>query len=134
MITLSLLQFLQDNGFGEIDKDLFWQKLALGKVGVYITDLGVEQTRGQRRQQRYELYSRGTSDTDGYERLKAIIDFLNNSYDNCVLPATQVGLGSNRHYTESYPNATIMPLSTPTNIGVDANGRVVWSASGVINY
>lgn len=129
MITLSLLQFLENNHFGTVDQDLFWQKLSLGKIGIYIVDLGQAQDRGQRRRQRYEIYSRGTSDVDGYERLKAIIDFLNGSYDNCNLPSCPLVPNS-----ESYTNVDIMPLSTPTNIGEDANGRIIWSATGTLIY
>lgn len=135
MITLSLLQYLEDNGFGTVDQDLFWQKLSLRDEkgepvkGVYIVDLGQAQNRGAMRQQRYELYSRGTNDVNGLKRLQEIIDFLNSSYSNCVLPACPLVSGS-----ESYSNVTIMPLSTPTNIGEDQNGRIIWSTSGVLIY
>lgn len=40
MITLSLLKFIENNGLGVIDQDLFWQKLTLDKVGIYIADIG----------------------------------------------------------------------------------------------
>ena len=129
MITLSLLQHLENNGFGTVDKDLFWQKLSINKDGIFIADLGQAQDRGGRRFQRYELYSRGKSDIDGYQKLKAIIDFLNDSYDTCILPACPLVSGS-----ESYSNITIMPLSTPTNIGENQNGRIIWSATGTIIY
>lgn len=128
MITLSLLQYIADNGFGTVDKDLFWQKLSIDKDGVFIADLGQAQTRGERRTQRYELYSRGKSDVDGYRRLKAIADFLNGSYETCSLPACPLVPDS-----ESYSNITIMPLSTPTNIG-EKNGRIIWSVTGKLVY
>lgn len=129
MITLSLLQFLANNGFGTVDIDLFWEKLSLNKNGIFIKSIGQAQERGQRRTQRYEIYSRGSNDVNGYERLKAIIDFLNDSYDNCVLPKCPLVASS-----EEYSNVTILPLSTPTNIGEDGNGRTIWSASGELNY
>lgn len=130
MITLSLLQYLSDNGFGTIDRDLFWQKLSLNRKGVFVLDLGQPQDRGMRRTQRYELYSRGTNDIDGYEKLVQIIDFLNAHYgDACTLPKASVYANS-----KSYENVTIMPLSTPTNVGEDANGRIIWSTTGELKY
>lgn len=129
MITLSLLQFLEDNGFGTVDKNLFWQKLSLGKQGIYIIDIGQPQDRSERRTQRYEIFSRGKSDVDGYEKLQAIVEFLNNSYSTCYLPKAKVYSKS-----KSYDNVSIMPVSTPTNIGEDSNGRIIWSANGELKY
>lgn len=129
MITLSLLQYLEDNGYGTIDTDLFWQKLSLGKKGVYIVSIGQPQARGGLRVQRYQLYSRGTTDVNGYERLANIVDFLNSSYNVCTLPKADVLPNS-----QAYENVTIMPISTPTNIGEDTKGRIIWSATGELRY
>lgn len=129
MITLSLLQYLEDNGFGVVDKDLFWQKLSLGKKGIYVLDLGQPQTRGMRRTQRFELYSRGKNDIDGYEKLVSIVNHLNEHYGEiCSLPKADVYSGS-----VTYDNVTIKPLATPTNVG-EENGRIIWSSIGEINY
>lgn len=129
MITLSLLQYLEDNGYGTIDTDLFWQKLSLGKKGVYIVSIGQPQSRNGLRVQRYQLYSRGTTDVNGYERLANIVDFLNSSYNVCILPKADVLPNS-----QAYENVTIMPISTPTNIGEDTKGRIIWSATGELRY
>lgn len=129
MITLSLLQYLEDNGYGTIDTDLFWQKLSLGKKGVYIVSIGQPQARDGLRVQRYQLYSRGTTDVNGYERLANIVDFLNASYNVCTLPKADVLPNS-----QAYENVTIMPISTPTNIGEDTKGRIIWSATGELRY
>lgn len=128
MITLSLLKYLEDNGFGKIDKDLFFQKLALGRKGVYIANVGNQQLRGERRAQSYELYSRGTDDVDGYKRLSKIVNFLNNSYGVCGLPAVPPATD------KGYRNVAIMPVSTITSVGEDDNGIVIYSATGTIYY
>lgn len=128
MITLSLLKLLENADLGAIDVDLFWQKIGLNKVGVYIADIGQAQTRGTRRVQRYELYSRGVSDVEGRQRLDAIVEFLNDSYDVCELPAVPPITN------DSYENVTIMPLSTPTSVGEDSTGRIIWSVSGELIY
>lgn len=131
MITLNFLQLLEDNGYGTIDTDLFWNKLSLNKNGVFIVDIGQAQPRGNRRVQRYEIYSRSKkSDVDGYLKIKAIADFINNqAYSVCDLPKCDL-VSEN----EAVHNVTIMPVSTPTNTGEDSMGRIVWSISGNIIY
>lgn len=128
MITLSLLKYLEDNGFGTIDSNLFWQKLGLDKKGLYISDLGEEQPRGARKSQLYQLFYRGSSDVEGYQKLKEIADFLSESYGVCMLPAVPP-------VTESgYDNVAIMPLSNITSLGEDENGRIIYTVTGRIYY
>lgn len=127
MITLNLLKLLEDNNLGTIDKDLFWEKLTLGKIGVYVSSLGATNERGSRRTQTFELYSRGNSDVAGYRRLKDIVDFLNASYSVCTLPAVD-------NISEPIENITIMPMSSIVNGGLDDNGRIIWTATGTIYY
>ena len=128
MITLSLLKFLEDNGFGTIDKDLFFEKLTLDRKGIYISSIGDAQSRGARRSQSYELYSRGTTDVDSYKKLSEVINFLDGSYGVCKLPAVPPATD------KGYENVTIMPLSTITNNGLDSNNRIVYSTMGTIYY
>lgn len=128
IITLSILQLLADNGFGTVDEDLFWEKLGIGKEGIYITDVGDTQARGIRYSTTFELYSRGSSDLDGYQRLQKVVDFLNESYSVCSLPAVPP-------YTDTgFSNVQIMPPSTIASIGEDGNGRVIYSITGKIYY
>lgn len=61
MITLSLLKFIENNGLGVIDQNLFWQKLTLDKDGIYIADIGQTKERGGRNVVQFELYSRGVT-------------------------------------------------------------------------
>ena len=128
MITLSLLKYLEINGFGTIDKDLFWEKLGLDLIGIEITSTGLARERGARHRQDYTLYSRGKTDVSGYEKLEQVRNFINKSYEVCELPSvppvTEVG----------YHNVTLMPPSTITNSGEDANGRIIWSLTGTIYY
>jgi hypothetical protein len=131
MITLSLLKFIENNGLGVIDQDLFWQKLTLDKVGIYIADIGQTKERGGRNVVQFELYSRGNSDVDGYKRLQAILDLLNNNYVVCNLPSVQSGSGV---ITEGFSNVTIMPPSSISNYGLDSQGRIIYSATGTLYY
>lgn len=128
MITLALLKFLEDNHIGTIDTDLFWQNIGLDAEGLYIVNIGQAQNRGQRRVQRYEIYVRNKSKLDGLKMLESVIDLINNSYDVCDLPAVK------DYGVNGYHNITLLPLSTPTRVGEDANGRIIWSTSGNIIY
>lgn len=131
MITLSLLKFIENNGLGVIDQNLFWQKLTLDKVGIYIADIGQTKERGGRNVVQFELYSRGDNDVDGYKRLQAILDLLNNNYVVCNLPSVQNG---SQTITEGFSNVTIMPPSSISNYGLDSQGRIIYSATGTLYY
>lgn len=131
MITLSLLKFIENNGLGVIDQNLFWQKLTLDKVGIYIADIGQTKERGGRNIVQFELYSRGSNDVDGYKRLQAILDLLNNNYVVCDLPSVQNG---SQVITEGFSNVTIMPPSSISNYGLDSQGRIIYSATGTLYY
>ena len=99
--------------------------------GVFIVDIGQSQSRGERRVQRYELYARlKKSDVEGYRKLKAIADFINeHCYEICELPKCSLVSDS-----KVVHNVTIMPVSTPTNAGEDTQGRILWAISGNIIY
>ena len=128
MITIALLKFLEDNNIGTIDKDLFWQNIDIDAEGLYIVNIGQAQPRGTRRVQRYEIYVRNKSKLEGLKLIESVIELVNNSYSVCSLPAvTEYGVNG-------YNNITLMPLSTPTRVGEDANGRIIWSTSGNIIY
>lgn len=131
MITLSLLKFIENNGLGVIDQNLFWQKLTLDKVGIYIADIGQTKERGGRNIVQFELYSRGDNDVDGYKRLQAVLDLLNNNYVVCNLPSVQNG---SQVITEGFSNVTIMPPSSISNYGLDSQGRIIYSATGTLYY
>lgn len=128
MITIALLQFLEDHGIGTIDTDLFWQDIGLDKDGLYITNIGQAQERGSRRVQRYELYARGKNHLESLKLLESAIELINNSYNECALP------GVAKYNVPSYTNITLMPTTTPTRVGKDTNGRIIWSAAGNIIY
>lgn len=128
MVTLSLLKYLENNGFGTIDQDLFWEKMSIDDDGVYISDLGGNNTRDGRPSISYQLYSRGENDVEAYQKLQSIAEFLNDSFAVCQLPAapptTDYG----------YDNVTILPVSSITNIGEDINGRIIYSITGQLYY
>lgn len=130
MITIALLKFLEDNGIGTIGETLFWQNFDVDDYGLYIVNIGQSQARESRRNQRYEIYARSKNDDKlgSLKLLESVIELVNNSYGICTLP------GLPTEGVPSYENVTLMPLSTPTRVGIDANGRIIWSTSGNIIY
>ena len=128
MITLSFLKLLENEGFGTIDTDLFFQKLTLDKKGLYIADIADPMTRGVRKSQSFELYARGDSDVSGYKMLADVLQFMQDSYaDVCDLPSVPP------ISDVSYDNVTILPSSSITNVGLN-NGRIIYSIQGQIIY
>lgn len=129
MITLSFLKLLEDEGFGTIDTDLFFQKLTLDKKGLYIADIGDPLSRGVRKTQSFELYARGSNDVDGYKKLVDLLDWMKEAYGTiCNLPSVPP------ISTDEYSNVTIQPTSSITNVGLDANNRIIYSLTGQITY
>ena len=129
MITLSFLKLLENEGFGTIDIDLFFQKLTLDKKGVYIADIGDPVARGSRDTQSYELLARADNDVDGYKKLTEIRRFLVQNYSNiCTLPVVPPITA------EEYTNVELSKPSTITNVGLDAQSRVVYSMTGTIIF
>lgn len=129
IITLSFLKLLENEGFGVIDQDMFFQKLTLDKKGIYIADIGEPVARGSRDQQSFEIYARGANDVDGYLKLNAIREFLIQNYaDICELPSVPPIT------TEGYTNVEILKPSTITNVGLDNNNRIIYSLTGTIIY
>lgn len=132
MIALSLLKYLEDNGFGQIDVDLCWGKQGIDNVGLYITELGSGQERGRKRNTMVQIFSRDTNDVSAYKRLEAVRDFLVASYETCSLPAVESPYGGT--LSEGFDRVTIMPPSTISNDGMDAQGRLMFSLTATIYY
>lgn len=131
MITLHLLQYLKDNSYGTaISTDLFFEDLPLGKTGIAIFSRGGEATYGRRRSvQSFDIYSRGTDNLVGYDKLDKIRTFFSDNYDNlCELP--KVPNVSNR----TYKKCRIVTIGNIENLGIDENDRVVYRLSAQIIY
>jgi len=131
MVTLHLLEYLRNNGFGTaIDTDLFFEKLPLDKSGIAIFSRGGEATYGRRRcVQRFDLYSRGSSDLTGMDILDKIRTFFSDNYDDlCTLPAVP-GV-SNREYKR----ARITAMDNIENLGLDENDRVIYRLGAEVIY
>lgn len=135
MITLHIAKHLADNGLGtlaltgtETGSLIFWEKLPINKVGVFIMSNGDPMAIGKRQSQSFDIMARGTSDVDGNKRLKAIMDFIGRELHVCELPIV-TGVS-----TTVYADCLIQPTFNITNQGLDSTDRIIWSASFKVIY
>ena len=136
MLSLHLAQYLADNGFGrvaltgsETGNDLiYFEKLPLGKTGLYIMSNPTPLTREQRMQQSVDIYARGRNDLEGAMRLKDIVKFLRDEYGTCDLPVVP------GYSEEQYRDCVFTPEQNISNQGLDATDRVIYSVSVNITY
>lgn len=142
MITLSLLKLLEDEGFGVVSitgeepgADLFYQNITLDKKGIYIADIGDPVERHSRDTQSYQLLARGSSNLDGSYKLSQIRKYLIANYtDICELPSMTVQIDGVNVTIPAYTNVELSKPSTITNVGLDAQNRIIYSMTGQIIY
>jgi hypothetical protein len=130
MITLHVLQYLSDNGFGTIDTDLFFEKLPLGVNGIAIFARGGRQEYGRNTiAQAFDLYVRGKSDVLGMSICEDLRTLFSDSYGKmCTLPIVE-------DISERvYKNVQFLEITNIENIGVDENERVVYRLGVTVNY
>lgn len=126
MITLALLKLLEENGFGKIGTDLFWQKIGADKQGVYISNIASGgYYRGQRKSQEYEIYCVYENQLKAMQKIESIAEFLRNNYSLDELPEVQ---------KTKFKNIAIMPPTSISSVGLNAKGEMVYSISGMIYY
>lgn len=129
MITLHILQLLEDNGLGVINQDLFWEKLPLNKNGVGIFSRGGDMVYARNRAvQSFDLYSRGDNDLLGADKLEKIWQYFVEDSNPCTLPI--VPDISNK----KYKNARIVPTANIENLGLDETDRLVFRLACEIIY
>ena len=129
MILLHLLKFLEDEGHGTIDTDLFYNKMPLNTNGVTIFERGGTVThRNTGAVQSFDLYSRHQFDTHAAHALEAIMETFQETWPTCTLPEVP------QYSTKTYENTTINPITNVENLGLDEEGRNVFRLSGEVIY
>lgn len=132
MITLNILQFIENAGLGKIDESLFWQHLPYDAEGIYIADLGESTERGNLKSQSFEIYSRYKNNVVGYKKLNDVLKLLDGSFNVCKLPEVKDCKGNT--LAPEINGVSIMPTSSITNYGEDDRNRVIYSAQGSVYY
>lgn len=134
MIALHILKLLEDEGFGTIGTDLFFEEAPLDgqgkpKQGVWIVERGTSVSRFNHQTQNFDIYSRYTNNLTGYKKLEDILDFLQEAYGEvCELPTVPP------HSNTVYENVRITPVGSVENVGVDENSKIVRVISGTVQY
>lgn len=135
MITLRILKLLEQNGFGTVDVNgtvktngLYFEKMPQGATGVAIYSRGAAMGKGVRVSQAFDLYSRGTDDLEGYQKLEQITELMRGSLTVCSLPPV-TGFDET-----NYTHCSIVPVSNIENAGTDENDRVLYSMTAQITY
>ena len=134
MITLHILKLLEDEGFGTIDTDLFWEEAALDgngepKQGLWIVTRGAPINRFNVTTQAFDIYSRYSNKKTGYKKLEEILGFLQQAYGEvCELPTVPP------HSLTTYSNVSIAPTSGVESVGADENNKIVRVISGEVKY
>jgi len=134
MVTLSLLQQMQDDGLGTIDTNLFFQEIALdsqGKArdGVWLVSRGAPVSRLNINVQQFDLYVRYPNKVTAFTKAEALLEYLKDAYINiCDLPACPP------YTTQTYKDVRIVPLSGIETVGQDENEKLVLVISGQIQF
>lgn len=125
MITLSILKELENEGFGTIDTDLFFEEASLDskgnpKNGIWIVTRGSAVSRVNVEIQSFDIYTRYSNKLTGHQKLQEILEWLQEAYgDVCTLPACPP------YTTQTYKNVRIFPTSSIESAGFDENNKLV---------
>lgn len=134
MVTLHVLKLLEDNGFGTIDTDLFWEEAPLNAngdpaKGVWIVSRAAPLSRVNVTTQPFDIYARFGNKLETHSILENILHFLQDQYgETCELPTVTP-------YSETlYTNVRLTPTSGIERTGTDQQDMIVMSISGQVQY
>lgn len=133
MISLHLAKWLEQEGFGTLDSDIFWEDAPLDsngnpRNGIWVVARGNDENRFVNRQQ-FDVYSRYTNKLTGSKKLEAILQRIKEAYgDVCTLPTVPP------HSMTEYYDCMFLPVSGIENVGVDDQDKVVRVIGAEIQY
>lgn len=135
MITLRIAKLLEENGFGTLDIDgtvltngIYLEQMPQGRTGIAVFSRGAQLGRNTRLSQAFDIYSRGTDNVEGYQKLEDIAELMRGSLTVCTLPIVE------DIDEEDYNHCSIVPISFIENAGEDENDRVVYVMTAQITY
>jgi hypothetical protein len=134
MITLSLAKWLEQEGFGTLEADIFWEEIALDndgkpKDGIWVVSRSPSVTRLNVGIQNFDIYARYANKITTEIKLKQILNRLQEAYgDVCTLPSVEP------YSSTAYINVTIEPVSGVENVGSDDQDKIVKVISGIVHY
>jgi hypothetical protein len=134
MITLHLAKWLEEEGFGTLDTDIFWEEAALDakgkpKEGIWVVSRSPAVDRLNVGIQNFDIYARYANKVTTANKLKSILNRIQEAYgDVCTLPLVPP-------YSDAvYTDVVIEPTSGVDNVGSDEQNKIVKAISGIIHY
>lgn len=134
MISLHIAKWLEDEGFGTIDQDIFWEEVPLdpnGKPydGIWVVTRGSALNRFNTTTQQFDIYSRYANKITGSLKLEQILEKIMEAYgDVCTLPTVPP------YSLTIYDNVRLRPVSGIENVGSDAQDKIVRVISAEVQY
>lgn len=134
MVTLHIAKLLEEEEFGTLDVDIFWEDMPLDsmgnpKDGIWIVARGAAISRTDLTYQAFDIYSRNKNKVTSAKKLEDILDYLQEAYQEvCELPTVPP------YSTTRYYDVRLTPTSGIENVGTDEQDKVVRVISGEIKY
>lgn len=128
MITLHFCKLLEEQGFGTLDTDIFWEKLPIDTDGIFVVSRGGTSFINNRATQSFDIYSRQANALLGADKLEKIWEYITEDGVVCDLPPV-TGVSN-----KQYKRVRIIPQSNLENLGEDPTGRKIWRWSYQLNY
>lgn len=134
MITLHLAKLLEEQGFGTLDTDIFWEDMPIDSSGnaidgLWIVPRGAPINRFNVCVQPFDIFSRYSNKLTGSQKLESILEYIwSIQGENCNLPTVDP------YSANQYTNVRIFPTSSIENVGADEQDKIVRVISGEIRY
>lgn len=134
MVSLHIAKLLEDEGFGTLETDLFWENIPLDSNsnpvdGLWVVTRGSTLDRFNTTTQQFDVYSRFSNPLTGSKKLEGILEFLKEAYGEvCELPTVPP------YSLTIYDDVRLRPISGIENVGVDAQEKIVRLISGEVQY
>lgn len=133
MVTLHVAKWLEQQGFGTIDSDIFWEEIPIadGKAaqGLWVVSRGAPLNRFNSYTQQFDVYSRYQNKITGSVKLEQILEKIKEVYgDVCTLPEVPP------YSYNQYVNVRLRPVSGIENVGTDDQDMIVRVISAEVQY
>lgn len=134
MVTLHIAKWLEQEGFGTLDTDIFWEEAPLDsngkpKDGIWVEPVGDPRTSRFSTSQSFDIYSRYKNKVTGSQKLEAIYERIKQVYNVvCILPTVPP------HSLAEYYNVRLRNTSFISSVGSDAQDKVVRVISAEVQY
>lgn len=134
MVSLHIAKLLDDEGFGTLDTDIFWEEIPIdgsGKPvdGIWVIARGAPLDRFNTTTQPFDIYSRYSTKFEGSKKLEAILEYIKEAYDEvCELPTVPP------YSLTIYDDVRLRPVSGIENVGSDNQDKIVRLISAEVQY